>query len=151
MSGSPRGFTLIEVLTVVTILAIATAAMTVGLASADANARLRALGADLVDLDARARLLARTDGACELRLPSEQDRSVALALVGSDEAFTTIALPRGARLEASTTASDALETIRFDRSGRSFDYEVIVTFDDLSATWAVAGLTGWVEKQEAQP
>lgn len=143
------GFTLIEVLAAVTIVALATAALTVGLGAADANARLRALTADLIDLDARARLLARTDGACELRFPrDEAEREVTLVLLGREDMFTSVALPMNGRVEARTLDGHPLEAVRVDRSGRSVDYRVMVALDELAATWAVAGLTGWVEWEE---
>lgn len=141
-------FTLIEVLAVVTIVALATAALTIGLGAADANARLRALTADLIDLDARARLLARTDGTCELRFPrDEAEREVALVLVSHEDAFSTVVLPMSARAEARTLDGDPLEAVRFDRSGRTPDYSITVSMGDLTAAWTVAGLTGWIERE----
>ncbi len=144
-------FTLTEVLAAVTIVAIATAALTVGLGAADSNARLRSLTADLIDLDARARLLAKTDRVCELRLPPETEPEVVLALVRQDGRFSTVQLPQGARVQATTLDDQPLEVIRFNRSGRTLDYRVTVTLEELTSEWTVAGLTGWVERQEAQP
>jgi prepilin-type N-terminal cleavage/methylation domain-containing protein len=151
VSRCRHAFTLIEVLAVVTILAIATAAMTVGLASADANARLRAFRADLIDLDARARLFARTEGACDIRFPLEAEQTIVLARLGNEEPLATVTLPHAARVEAQATGRDALKIVHVDRSGRSVDYRVTVTMGDLSTAWTVAGLTGWVERQEVRP
>jgi len=147
-----KAMTLIEVLAAVTLVALATAALTVGLGAADANVRLRAVSADLIDLDARARLLSRTDGACEVRFPvGGGQREAVLALVGQEEPFSAVELPRGARVEARALEGDPLKVVRFGRDGRTIDYRVTVTMDELTAAWTVAGLTGWVEPEEVPP
>lgn len=145
------GFTVIELLAVVSLLSLVMALGAVRLGVATDEAHLSRALADLLEMDARARLLGRSDGAVSLSLESEPKRLVLVRARGGDVLQSTV-LPRDASVRLTDPGSRApLNEIRFDRAGRSCDYEVEVRLGEHQARRTVAGLTGLVEKGGDEP
>ncbi len=141
-----RGFTLIEMLAVVTILAIATGVLAMGVGSRSADARLRETMAAWQDLDARARLFARSVRAGE----ESGARQVTLTVSADANEATLVDLVTGDRLSRFSLPNGVLARIdveprgvvRYDRLGRCADYTVELTGEARSIRFTVEGLTG---------
>ena len=164
-----RGFTLIEILAVVSILSLVVTLALGHFAVAVDAARLGDLASDLRALDARARLLARSEGLVEIRVVGAVGNSGRLAeqvvveRVADDRAGETLGrvpLPPGTTLRWSNwnrvegQSLDLLPTVRIDRSGMSDDVAWTLRRGDSagaegqdpggSLCWVVLGATGQV-------
>lgn len=140
--GRGRGLTLIELLAVVVILSMVAGVATVGLAATNDAAQLRAAVAGWQDLDARARITARTVRPVTLAMDPEGSRLVVRASVvgGVGELLAEYQFPRGAT--GHMEGDGPIDRIDVDRQGRSIDYDVAVTLGDRVNRFAVRGLTG---------
>lgn len=141
-----RGLTLIEMLAVVTLLALTVSLLTASFAGSVGAARLREAASIVREADARARLRSRTTGP--IRLTLSEDRSALLLRTdeSADGGPAPIKLPEFARaflLSADGTAP--LGSIRFDRLGRSRDYRIRIELGELARSLHIAGLTGWIQ------
>lgn len=162
-SGSQDGFTLIETLAVLSILALLVSLGLGHFAGSVEHGRLQGLASELRSLDARARLLCRTEGAVELRAirtASGQVGSghpiVELVRVVDDEVLSTRVLPASASLRWEAwdgrIAVDApLVRIPVDRFGASDDVVWTLTQGDRRERWIVLGSTGAAMRLEDRP
>ncbi len=140
------GFTVLELLAVVSLLSLAMALGATRLGVATDQAHLSRALADLLEMDARARLLGRSGGAVCLSLGSDPARLV-LVCARAGDILQATALPRDVLVRLTDPLSrEALDKIRFDRAGRSCDYWVEVRLGDAQERRTVAGLTGLVAK-----
>ncbi|MCP3905289.1 MAG: type II secretion system protein [Planctomycetes bacterium] len=146
-----RGFTIIEMLAVVTILAIATGVLAMGVGTRSADARLRETSAGWRDLDARARLFARS-----VRSGDQSDaRQVALTVSSDASEVTLVDLVTGDRLSRFGLPDGLLARIdveprgvvRYDRLGRCADYTVELTGEARSMRFTIDGMTGRVTEE----
>ncbi|MEM1185655.1 MAG: hypothetical protein AAGI53_11740 [Planctomycetota bacterium] len=135
-----RALTLIETLAAILLLGMAFALLAPGLAPVSEDAKLDAFIARFVDLDRRARLLARRGDIIEIRNTSLPSPAVSLRL--NDEAVAMIELPPEYRVEL-VADSDALDVVLFDRQGRSIDYQIRCRNGVSARRYAVSGLTGF--------
>lgn len=149
--GRRRGLTLIELLAVVVILSMVAGVATVGLAGTSDAAQMQAAVAGWKDLDARARITARSLGPVTLAIDAEGTRLVVRASGGGggggSERLAEYQFPRGAT--GHMEGEGPIDRIEFDRQGRSIDYEVAVALADRVERFSVRGLTGAV--MEAKP
>ena len=143
--GGGGGFTLIELLAVIVIVSMIAGVTTISLASASDSAQLNATIARWRDLDARARLFARSLGPVTMRLDRES-RSLRLYYDGLAELLSHLTLPRGTN--AQIVAQRPTDVVNFDRLGRSADYEVEVSISERTVHWHVCGLTGWITENQ---
>jgi prepilin-type N-terminal cleavage/methylation domain-containing protein len=132
-----RGLTLIELLAVVVILSMVAGVATVGLSATSDAAGLRAALAGWQDLDARARISARSGGPVTLALDQEQN---ALVLRRGAEHLAEFQLPQGVTVHVESSGRP--DRIEIDRHGRSIDYEVAITLGERVTRVSVRGLTG---------
>lgn len=138
------GLTLIETLAVVVLLGITAATTLTHLSGATDSARLREAGAIVRDADARARLLAQSEGPLFLEL--DADRGAVSVRDPGGRVLLARELPARVRVEAVDENSQPIEQIVIDARGRSGDYTIVATLGDRRDAWRVAGLTGWIEE-----
>lgn len=144
-----HAFTLIETLAVVMLIGLAAIVMTTMLAGSTESTRLDDAVRRFLDLDSRARLLAHQESDVVLKI---QDN--ACVIVVDDETSQQDPDPvmewsHGAQVQVKIESADAgpIDSIAYDRSGRSADFDVVVFAGDLRREFSIAGLTGWVEEK----
>ena len=139
-SNTARGFTLIESLAVVVLLALVVGVVAASLAPAADRAAMDRATSAVLDADARARAIARRGEPVELRVA---DGLVEVRLAQHAPALVTRQLPAATTVELTSTVSGTgLGVIRFDARGRSEDYIFTVHSGERSTRTLVAGLTG---------
>lgn len=141
-----RGFTLLECVAVVMLLALASAAVAVGVSPSVHSARSDEARSIVLDADARTRVLAARGEAATLTLRGNR----VLLLVG-DSATPVLdrRLPAGVRLSlVSPAARTPLAGVRVDRVGQSPDYILVVEASGTRSETLVAGLTGYAFAEE---
>lgn len=139
LSFRGRGYTVLELLAVIVIMALAAGFMLPSLASADDSAQCKAIAAKLRDLDHKARLLARSEGRVDLMFDDDR-RAFILREHDSSQQLMSVAVERDATLELTTDSTDQI--VVFDRTGRSADYAFAVTSGAHRAAFRVTGATG---------
>lgn len=136
--------TLIEVLAVVVIAAMAATVGAIGLFGATDTAALQEASAWIRDADQRARLLAKTHGPIVLEL---LDTEVVIRSTDQQEPLSRYELPQSVRVTLTEPdGNKAVSAIPFDALGRSDDYLLIVERGQTQRIWAVAGTTGWMKQ-----
>ena len=155
-----RGFTLIELLTVIVLLSLAAGLGAGYLSTATDSANQRAVLASVLDLDARARLLARRSGPVRLVLMEKPDAQT-VVLVREEEAahqagwlnegdpIARITIPRPIRLELRDERGRVLEAVSIDGRGQSANYQIALRGPAGEAEHRVLGLTGQVMEEAA--
>lgn len=152
-----NGFTLIETLAVVALLAICATMLLGGLGRMGDEAKLRAAIASASDLDARARLMAQEGCIIRIVVPEsgrQMEGSAAItAFVASTgqsghepwELVLRSEIPPGVQIELSSADDGpaAVGHLDIDCFGRSPDYSVVARLDGRTHRLRVAGLTGW--------
>ncbi len=137
------GFTLIESLAVVALLALAVSTLAVRVAPSVEAARLRDARSAVLDADARARVLAQRGRVVLLTA----DGDAVWARDAADPREMPLVrrpLPEGVTLSLrGTPAGESLSTLRIDADGRSDDYLLTVVAGDRASQTVVAGLTGF--------
>lgn len=149
-SRGRRGFTLLELLAVVIILAMVAGAVGVNAGAMNTAAKLRAAAQKWQELDARARQHARSEGAVSIRIDSD-NHVIRLLRAATDEQLAFIELPTDATATAATISGRPTPHIIMDRTGRSNDYTASLEWNGARMTWTIYGLTGWVKRQEFEP
>lgn len=142
MTRPPRsrdGFTLLELLGVLAILGLVAATLAPSLASATGRSAGFRLRAAILEMDARARILARRLGPIELALVEGE-----LALTARRTGASLQALRLGPGASLQLAGPDAKPRVEYDELGRSADFTFRLA-DEAGAerVWRVAGLTGW--------
>lgn len=148
--GRFRGLTLIELLAVVVILAMVAGVAVVNAGSMNASAELRAIARQWQELDARARLHARSDGPVQMHIDSD-NRAIRLVSAATNEQLAFIDLPLGTTVRIQIAAAEPASHVTIDRTGRSGDYTASVERNGGKITWTIYGLTGWVKQLETTP
>jgi len=136
-SSSGRAFTLVECLAVVALLALVVATLAAGLAPSAAETRLRDARSAVLDLDARARVLATRGEPVVLRIAEGR----ASLWVGSSPALEREVAVGIALLEPGTRAP--LEAVRINTRGRGPDYVLVIASGETHFETLVSGLTGY--------
>src|SRR5574342_484054 len=118
-------FTLLELLLVIVLLGGMVVVVAPHLATADdAGARLR-FERELRDLDARARIEARTGGPVTIGATSDS-AAVVLLRARTGERLSQVAVPAGTRVVFHERLASRPGAVRFDAAGRCDDYEVAI-------------------------
>jgi prepilin-type N-terminal cleavage/methylation domain-containing protein len=143
------GYTLFELLAVITIIALVAGISAVGLVAGSEQAQLNGVISKLQDMDAYARLLAQSGQPNTMSL-NRGNGTVKLQSIRNGESLGEYPLPNG--WTASFNVQDRhVEEIDFDSQGRSFDYKITLTDPARSKSWQVCGLTGWIMESETSP
>ena len=137
------GLTLLELLAVIVVISLVISVAGVRLAATGTRARLHAVTARLRDLDAHARLVARSGEPAVLRLDVTQ-RLVRVHTIPANESLSIVQLPQEISAEIMTSSDQ--EAIVFDRLGHSQDYRVSLRAGDTVLRWEVYGLTGYMPR-----
>lgn len=147
-SSRPNGFTLIELLAVVALLGLIASVAAVSLTRADRGGAMQSARWGLFNLDARARLTARTQG-CGVIIRSVENGSRLVADVQSaadDRWSSSLDLPAGVRIaffDGQVGRGEAAQGLLIDRTGRSADRTVEISIESgRSEQWLLYGLTG---------
>ena len=145
---SEGAFTLLELLLVVALLGGIVVVVAPHLAAADqAGARLR-FDRELRDLDARARIQARTGGPVTVGATND-GAAVVLVRARTGERLSQVAVPAGTRVVLHERSAQRPGPVRFDAAGRCDDYEVALVTEAETRRRLVSGLTGF--ETEASP
>ena len=145
--GTTRAFTLLEVLIVVVLLALAAALGAHAMLGAGEVASWKSAEAALREFDARARMLARRDGGVVIGQDAAKESLVARA---NGAPVVALVLPQRARAFV-----EGGRPLPIDRLGRSGDATYRIEIDGFIRRVRVAGLTGQIsaldEKGGASP
>ena len=133
--------TLVEVLTVVVLLGLVVGLVAAPLAAPTARAREQAAIATIHDLDARARLLAQTDGHASLSIVPDPWR---IELARASDVVSTLALDPAWELRV--RAEGRRTRVDFDSRGRSPSYTLEWIENGTRREQRVCGSTGWFEE-----
>lgn len=145
IASARKAFTLIELLAVIVIVSLIAAVATVSLASADLNAGLLKAGASLREVDARARLHARTSGkSVFLKLDQEHYNSLML-FDAQQRQLSKVQLHQDVKVQFMSDVNIPRQLINFDRLGRSEDYQVIIESSATAQRISFSGLTGFAQ------
>ncbi|MEQ8764768.1 MAG: prepilin-type N-terminal cleavage/methylation domain-containing protein [Planctomycetota bacterium] len=145
MSRCQRGFTLLELLSVVVLLGLAATAVTVRMTGKRGLFASRALRREIQELDARARVAAQTLGPVALAV-TDRGRRIRLIERSSGRAMRELELEENSELELYEPGST--REIRFDATGRSRDYRAVLRQGRKRVSWRVSGETGWIQDEE---
>jgi prepilin-type N-terminal cleavage/methylation domain-containing protein len=152
MSASRRcGMTLIEVLATTLLLGLV-AALLIGATHRPQSERetLRALAQEVRHLDARARLVARSGEAVQLRLDASGSR-LSLFVKGDAAPLAERDLPAEARGLLLRDGVRRDSAITYDPTGASCDYALDLELRGERLRIDFAGLTGWATVREGAP
>lgn len=150
-----RAYTLVELLAVVALLALGVTMLTPMLVGAGASSRLDSAAIGIINLDARARLIAQGHGGA--RLEMDGDGGIALEEgpvdpsrpAPADNPKPTWLAPTGLGVSIRSDTGERIGTIVYDAAGRSRDYEVILDEPPARRVIRIAGLTGWTTTETA--
>jgi prepilin-type N-terminal cleavage/methylation domain-containing protein len=137
-----RAFTLLELLLVVALLGGIVVVVAPHLAAADAAGRRIRFERELRDLDARARIQARTGGAVTLGATGD-GAAIVLLLARTGERLSEVTVPAGTRVVFHERSAQRTGPVRFDAAGHCDDYEVAIVTDGATLRRTVSGLTGF--------
>lgn len=145
-----RTFTLIELLAVVALSAMALSIAGVHLAAGADEARFSAAVARLRDLDAQARLGTTPHSATRIEVSrNATEGSTRIVLTTAGEQLALVELAPDVVVSFRTDGQEG-NAVEFEARGRSEDYVVEVGLHDRRVQWHVCGLTGWIIEGEAE-
>lgn len=149
------GFTLIEMLAVVALLGLIASVAVVSLSRSDRGGAIQSARWGLINLNARARLAARTEG-CGVIIRSVENGSRLVADVKSaadDRWSSSLDLPAGVKVaffDGQVGRRKAAQGLLIDRTGRSADRAVEISIESgPSEQWLLYGLTGQFRRLES--
>ncbi|NND02016.1 MAG: prepilin-type N-terminal cleavage/methylation domain-containing protein [Acidimicrobiia bacterium] len=148
LAGARLGFTLIELLAVIVILSLTLGVGITSLATIDNAARFQRARTSILDLDARARLIARRGTPVEIDIQRADGTWTArVRRIETGETLASFAEHGSIEAELITLAQpqDGVR-VPFDARGRCPDYSVRLQHRDHAEEWAINGLTGWVRE-----
>jgi prepilin-type N-terminal cleavage/methylation domain-containing protein len=141
-AGQSRGFTLIEIAAVVFLLALVMSALIPSIAKRSDQAERARLIAELIDLDARARLLAQRHDDCFIRF---QESGSVIVLTVVEENTSTILQRVDIPARITLSFSTGVNAAAFDHAGHTAGYSYSFKDVSVSTTIRLNGLTGWHE------
>jgi type II secretory pathway pseudopilin PulG len=114
------------------------------------TAKARALVRRLEDLDARARLAARSGSDVTIAIDDQARRVVATRRAEGD-LLSEVSLPEETTVELRVGATLRMKAVHFDANGSSSDYAIVLHAAKRDARIDVSGLTGWTRTSEVAP
>lgn len=136
------GLTLVEVLATIVLLGLVAAAFLESFGGVTERARARALVRDLVQLDARARLHARTGATVAVAVDPAKERVVAVARP-SGKILAQVQWPEGSEVALFADGAARAKAVTIEAGGSSVDYSFDVKGIAGTTRIDVSGLTGW--------
>jgi Tfp pilus assembly protein FimT len=136
---------LLEVLLTVALVSLAVSIGLVGIAGLIDAQRLQHLESLPARVDAEARLLAIETGPCELTV-SPSGSELRLHSLKRSDLLAVWTCPQTVQLLLATTEGGFVQSVRFNREGRSPTYRVRVKRGEATTEWSVQGGTGWVRR-----
>jgi len=146
------GFTLVEMLAVLVLMGLIAASIAPNLAGTTKRTQTDKMIADLIDLDARARVLSGKHRMCYFEY-DETHHLIELFVVDEHiESVQVLDIPDFALLHIEQSVEQGRMAIIFNRLGQTDDYQYTLTLDEDTIRIAFNGLTGWHEVlREAHP
>ncbi len=147
-----RGFTLVEMLVVLVLMGMIAASIVPNLAGTTRRTQTDKFIADLIDLDAKARVLSGRHQVCYFEV-EETKNQITLSVIDEQvESVQTIEIPEFATIVFAQDAEQNRMVKTFDRLGYTSDYGYTITVDETTIRIAFNGLTGWREvSREVRP
>lgn len=151
-----RAFTLIEMLAVVVLLGLISSVAVVSLVRADDAGSLQSARWGFANLNAQARLAARTEGSAIVISATDNGSRIVANSTSLPEGgwSASFDLPRATFIrffDGQGTGSRSLDALYVDRAGRSADATIeIVRGSKESERWELCGLTGQFTRLEAE-
>lgn len=137
------GFTLVEQLVVLVLFALIAATIAPNLSGTNRRTQIDTLIAGLIDLDARARVLAGKHQVCYIQYDQEYQR-LQLTVIDEESALVQeIVVPDFAALDI----DQDMAAITYNRLGQTDDYLYIVETGEETIRMGFNGLSGWHEIQ----
>lgn len=147
-----RGFTLVEMLVVLVLIGMIAASITPNLAGTTRRTQTDKLLADLIDLDAKARVLAGRHRVCYFEVEDAKNKITLSVIDEQVELVQTIEIPEFATIVLDQDAEQGRAVMTFDRLGHTSNYGYTIAVDETTIHIAFNGLTGWHEvSREVRP
>ena len=147
-----RGFTLIEMLVVVVLMGMIAASIIPNLAGTTRRTQTDKLIADLIDLDAKARVLAGQHQACYFEVEDAKGQIMLSVIDEQVELVQTIEISEFATIVLDQNAEQGRAVMTFNRLGHTSNYGYTIAVDETMIRIAFNGLTGWHEvSREVRP
>jgi len=143
--GRQLAFTLVEMLVVLVLMGLIAAAIAPNLAGTTHRTQLDQLIAELIDLDAQARVSASVHKACYFEYDDLQEQIVLRVIDEQAVDVQTINVPRFVTVELEEISEQSAPVVVFDRLGHTFDYSYTIILEEETIRLSVNGLTGWHE------
>ncbi len=139
------GFTLVEMLVVLVLMGMIAASIIPNLAGTTRRTQTDKLIADLIDLDAKARVLAGRHQVCYFEV-EEAKNQIKLSVIDEQaQSVQTIEIPEFATVVLDQDVEQGSMVKIFNRLGHTPDYGYTITVDETTIRIAFNGLTGWHE------
>lgn len=146
------GFTLVEMLVVLVLMGLIAGSLAPNLAGATKQIQTDKLIADLIDLDAKARVLAGRHRVCYFEVEDAQSRITLNVIDEQAELLLVIEIPEFMDLTLDQDTDQNRMAMTFDRLGHTPDYRYTISVDDSTTLIGFNGLSGWHEvSREAHP
>lgn len=139
------GFTLVELLVVLVLMGLIAASIAPNLVGTTRRTQTDKLVADLIDLDARARLLSGKHRMCYFEYDETHHQIELFVVHKKVMSVQMINIPDFAMLDMEQRIEQGRMVITFDRLGKTDDYQYTISMDQEAIQIAFNGLTGWHE------
>jgi prepilin-type N-terminal cleavage/methylation domain-containing protein len=139
-----HGFTLLELLVVLVLISLVTGSIVPSISAVSDRAVKDQLIADLINLDARARLLAETHASSTIRYDPSSGRLQLIVRNPKESLIQEVHVPESVLFGFEQPLGEHY----FDRFGRTVDYAYIVRIDQSHTSIRFNGLTGWHKQIE---
>ena len=145
-------FTLVEMLVVLVLMGMIAATIAPNLAGTTRRTQTDKFIADLIDLDAKARVLAGRHQVCYFEIENTKNQITLSVIDEQVEPVQTIEIPEFATIVFDQNTDQGQMVKTFNRLGHTSDYGYTITVDETTIRIAFNGLTGWHEvSREVQP
>ncbi|PCI11332.1 hypothetical protein COB72_01085 [bacterium] len=146
------GFTLVEMLVALVLMGLIAASIAPNLAGTTKRTQTDKMIADLIDLDARARVLSGKHRMCYFEY-DETHHQIELFVVDENiESVQVINIPNFVVLNIEQGVDQGHTATIFNRLGQTENYQFTLTMDEDTSQIAFNGLTGWHEvMREVRP
>lgn len=146
------GFTLVEMLVVLVLLGLIAGSIIPNLGGTTKRTQIDTLIADLIDLDARARLLAEQHEACYFEYEAHDNLITLYAVDDQAAPVLTIDVPDFVELTLQQDGAETRTIVSLNRLGHTADYRFVIDLDQSVIQLRLNGITGWHELvREANP